>query len=54
MENQERCYYKIAHITVAKCHRVSTCFFFFFKLMLSKLSYEDVGACGRATHQAKS
>ena len=22
MENQERCFYKIAHTTVAKCHRV--------------------------------
>ena len=22
MENQERCFYKIAHITVDKCHRV--------------------------------
>ena len=22
MENQERCFYKIAHITIAKCHRV--------------------------------
>ena len=22
VENQERCIYKIAHITVAKCHRV--------------------------------
>ena len=22
MENQERCFYKIAHIRVAKCHRV--------------------------------
>ena len=24
------------------------------ELMLSKLSNEDVGACGRGTHQAKS
>ena len=46
MENQERCFYKIAHITVAKCHRVY--------LMLSKLSNEDVGACGRGSHLAKS
>ena len=29
-----------------------TCFFF--KLMLSKLSDEDVGACGKGTHKAKS
>ena len=27
MENQERCFYKIAHITVAKCHRVPNWFF---------------------------
>ena len=51
MENQERCFYKIAHITVAKCHRVPTLFFFL--LILSKLSNEDIGACGRGTHQAK-
>ena len=48
MENQERCFYKIAYITFAKCPRV------FFYLMLSKLSNEEVGACGRGTHQAKS
>ena len=35
-------------LSVIECQ---TCFFY---LMLSKLSYEDVGACGRGTHQAKS
>ena len=54
MESQERCFYKIAHITVAKCHRVPNLFFFFLINAISKLSNEDVGACGRGTHQAKS
>ena len=27
MENQVRCFYKIAHITVAMCHRVPNVFF---------------------------
>ena len=45
--------FTIAHITVAtsviECQARPD-----FKLMLSKLSNEDVGACGRGTHQAKS
>ena len=50
VENQERCFYKLTHITVTKCQSAKPGI----SLMLSILSNEAVGACGRGTHQEKS
>ena len=52
MGNQERCFYKIANLTVAIS--VIECQTWFLINAKQKLTNEDVGACGRGTHQAKS
>ena len=43
MENQERCFYKIAHITVAKCHRVPKLFLINANYLMKMLEHVEEG-----------